>query len=271
MRGVACSTWLVVWLGVVASPGCVATSEVGAPEALGYVPLGPDAWMIERSFASLDAIEVVLGTDDVAADLPWFVGLHGYADRPHAPEDGPLYGHARPLRVLLPAAPLELPLGRAWSLVRVRDAAPTELAEDLRARAEELDLFIEVARDFYGTERWPVVMGFSQGGHLTLAYALAHPEHVVAAFALASYVPPELEARARPTELVIRSVHGSDDDRVPLAWSRGLAARLEHEGVSFVIEVAPGGHVVSPEARAAVFTWIDEVLASDGTTTPPPR
>lgn len=114
----------------------------------------------------------------------------------------------------------------------------------------------------------PLVTGFSQGGIMTFALAVTHPEALAAAFPISGLLPPSLYPSAalssepRPATLPpITAFHGASDLAVPTGGARasiaelrrvGYAAELrEYVGVEHEIPDEEMGEILERIGRAA--------------------
>lgn len=106
----------------------------------------------------------------------------------------------------------------------------------------------------------PLVTGFSQGGIMTFALAVTHPEALAAAFPISGLLPPSLYPSAalssgpRPAELPpVTAFHGASDLAVPTAGARGSVAELERAGYRAELrEYAGVAHDISPEEEREI-------------------
>ena len=106
----------------------------------------------------------------------------------------------------------------------------------------------------------PIVLGFSQGGALSFALALWHPEVISAAFPVGGWAPPSVLA-GKGTSVPIRAMHGEADERVPIGPTREAVAALKARGVQAELRGYPGvGHAVSPEMRLDLAQMVREAL-----------
>src|SRR6185295_18413116 len=83
----------------------------------------------------------------------------------------------------------------------------------------------------------PLVTGFSQGGIMTFALAITHPEAMAAAFPISGLLPPSLypsaalSSRPRPATLPpVVAYHGASDLAVPTGGARASIAELRRAG-----------------------------------------
>lgn len=260
--------WFAPWFALCLSALCL--SGCGAPalpaatraEAAGFErhPSAAPLWARWGRAGELRFLEVVVGTDEVELPLPLVIALHGFGDAPRVPER-PYLGRARPYRLVLPEGPVRLEAGRAWSPLRVRDGRPAELATDLDARAAQLATLLEVLVRARPTRGGPVLVGFSQGGHLALALATKRPELVTLALPMAAWLPPPLEPSGPPPSRVsIRGVHAREDERVSFEPTFALYERLSAHGWDARLEVVEGQHAPGPAIDAFIARELDRAL-----------
>jgi phospholipase/carboxylesterase len=198
------------------------------------------------------------GRDD--EPLPWIVAIHGLGDTPEA-FVGLLDGVPLRAHVLAPRA--LYPYGRGFDWFRQRVTGdPERLAEAVNDAAERLVKWIDVrAREEQNVGR-PVVLGFSQGGILTFALAVQHPEVFRAAAALGGQLPRPLWPSTKPNvALPLLALHGSDDRTVPVAPTRALTAHLDELGYQVVLLEFPGvAHRVPLEMQTRLVDFIAREL-----------
>jgi phospholipase/carboxylesterase len=246
--------------------GCGVTPTLAAStraRALGFESDGgATIWSRWGRVGELRFLESVVGTDEVERPLPMVVALHGFGDGPHVPE-GPYLGRARAYRFVMPEGPAVVDAGRAWSPLRVRDDRPAELAADLAARTEEILTLLEVLIVARPTRGRPILVGFSQGGHLALAIATRRPEVASVALPMAAWLPPGLEPTAPPPSPTrLRGIHAREDERVPFAPTEALYARLLALGWDARLEVVDGGHAPTAATDAFVARELDRALVA---------
>lgn len=222
----------------------------------------PDVRVREIEVGGLFALEVVLGDADFDDRLPTVWTIHGRGDTARVP-GGPFLGLSRPIRVIVPRGPLPLGEGFMWVPERVSDHRPDALAESLAARAEQLAAAMRERAGQVPHVGRPIVTGFSQGGHLSFAIALLHPDVVSFALPNGGWVPPSLEPSAPdPARFPpIRSVHGADDRVVPLAPTEALIHRLADAGLDASLRSFEGvGHAMSAPMDAAFHESLEQAL-----------
>ncbi len=191
------------------------------------------------------------------------VVLHGYEDPPGrrrvvGPDDPRWH-------LIEPRGPLELPSGPAW--FATDDDGPVEV--QLRASVRQVQAALGTA----GSPAPAVLGGFSQGGAVALASALApasEPEGAdepypvpAAVFCVNGWLPFAPSLSYDPSPLVTAGsralvVASAADEVVLVQQGRSAARWLERGGVEVSYVELPGGHAVGPDALEAVATWLDQ-------------
>ncbi|MFK7989103.1 MAG: alpha/beta hydrolase [Sandaracinaceae bacterium] len=214
--------------------------------------------------AGLFYIEAVFGRGaQFESTMPMAVLIHGRGDRARIP-GGPFWGLSSPIRVIVPQAPDPLGDGFEWLPVRVGSGLFDRLTTSLMARSSHVARFLREMQERVPTAGRPMVVGFSQGGLLTLALAVHHSDVVSAAFPLAAWLPPALVPQYRREDVVfprIRSVHGRADRIIPLRPTQEVFDSLE--GAGFEVELVPFDgveHTMSADMNAQLHSWLDEAL-----------
>ena len=116
----------------------------------------------------------------------------------------------------------------------------------------------------------PLVTGFSQGGIMTFALAVTHPEALAAAFPISGLLPPSLYPSAalssepRPATLPpVAAFHGASDLAVPTRGARASIAELQRAGYTAELREYPGvAHDTSDEEEGEIAERIGR--AADG-------
>ncbi len=116
----------------------------------------------------------------------------------------------------------------------------------------------------------PLVTGFSQGGILTFALAVTHPEALAAAFPISGLLPPSLYPSAalssgpRPATLPpVIAFHGASDLAVPTRGARDSIAELQRAGYTAELREYVGvEHDTSDEELGEILERIGR--AADG-------
>lgn len=210
-------------------------------------------------------MEVLFGEIDPNAKLPLIVAIHGLGDRARVPV-GAIEMLRTPVRVILPNGPTPHHTGFAWTLVRVKENRPEELARDLSVQANRLAEMIKELIRTRPTRGDPIVLGGSQGGMLTFTLALHHPEVVGHAMPLMGWLPPSLvpnklaEGVAYPP---IRSIHGAADPVIPLAPTQKMVQQLRELGLKVELVGFEGvGHYMTMPMEEMLHRWLVEALAT---------
>lgn len=210
--------------------------------------------------AGFSYIEVVLGDVDVDASLPMVLMLHGRGDRPRVP-GGPFQCVTMPMRIIMPQGPDPLGPGYTWLSLRVTEGQVEEISRQIVARADQLAAVVEDVSSRRPTLGRPIATGFSQGGLLSFALAVRHPGLVGAAFPLAGWLPPPLWPASAEGLPVIRSLHGTADEIIPLPPTREAVARLAGLGADIALQEFDGiGHTMSAAMNDQFERWLEEAL-----------
>jgi phospholipase/carboxylesterase len=162
---------------------------------------------------------------------------------------------------VLPDAPLAVagePQVRAW-YERGGKESPQAVAEALAA----LDAFIgEVTARFQPPRA--LLLGFSQGGAVSLRYGLPRPEFFAGIAVLSGSLKRLEDVRATLPATRTQAIfvaHGRHDSLVPYEWSRELVAFLEEAGYRPTYRSYSIDHEISPKEVADLRAWIGQVLA----------
>lgn len=204
----------------------------------------------------------VEGRDAAGAGSTVLVLLHGRgADRhdlrglyPALPDDTVLVTPEAPH----PGAPWGYGPGWAWYRYIAEDRV---VADTLRHSLEALERFLTDLPAHLGFEPSRVVLGgFSQGGTMSLAYALTRPGSVAGVVMLSGFlvdapeiVPVQGEALAG---VPVFWGHGTHDPAIPLTLGiRGRTALLDL-GVDVMAHDYPMGHQISPRELSDLADWL---------------
>ena len=204
--------------------------------------------------AGLDYLERTIGGGDPAVPMPMLIMIHGLGDRPRHDWFGGADAIDTPLRLIMPQAPT--PYGQdgfAWFPFRARGNDPDDLARGISAAADRLARAITVLKTQRPTRGAPIVAGFSQGGMLSYALALRHPELVSFSHPISGLLPEPLwpSKRADSAAPSIAAMHGDADDLVPIEDDRRLQAHLRKLGHDAQLREFPGvGHTITPAMEA---------------------
>lgn len=167
---------------------------------------------------------------------------HASLVTPQAPHPGPPWGYG---------------LGWAWYRYLGEDRADSL---SLEASLEELRAFLEALPGAIKFDPGPLVLGgFSQGGTMSLAFALTHPGAVDGVVNLsgflvnAEHLDVGLEALG---DTPLFWAHGTQDPAVPFSLAHRGRARLQAAGVRMETRDYAMGHWVSPEEKEDLAGWL---------------
>ena len=161
-----------------------------------------------------------------------------------------------------PFSGMEWGYGGGWAWYRYIEESRLEVAtmdESLRM----LEGFLGALPETLGlTPGRTVLGGFSQGGSMSIAYALAQPGEVVAALNFSGFIAEHIElpsGEAAASATPIFWAHGTRDPAVP--FSRAITGReaLSAAGVPFVALDYPIGHWIVPEAIHEAVAMVESI------------
>lgn len=224
-------------------------------EATGRSSISPSETLAP---ATLRVVRLTLGASDPSTPLPWVVAFHGLGDTPegfrHLFDDLSLRAH-----IYLAQAPIEYGTGYDWLGVRVL-GDPAKLALAVQERLPDIERLLSTLAEQPRNQGDAVVTGFSQGGILSYAVAVAGLPHVRATLPLAGWLPPSL-ANTEPA-LPVSAFHGENDAVVPFAATRLMIDAWRHQtknGDTLSFRSYAGvAHSVSPTMRR---DWADRLNA----------
>lgn len=194
--------------------------------------------------------------------LPLVIAIHGLGSRPEDFVDVYAQLGAR-ARLVVPYG-LE-PYHGGYTWFEVGSAAdPEKLALGSSRAASKLAAMIEELSRRYPTRGKAVVTGFSQGGMLSYALAVLHPELVRAAFPVGGILAKPLWPGAWPKDREmprIRAYHGTSDERIAIDGDRATIKHLKEIGLPAEMADYVGvGHTITPEMRRDLRRAIDDAL-----------
>jgi phospholipase/carboxylesterase len=158
--------------------------------------------------------------------------------------------------ILSPRAPVPTQSGFTWY-----QASPLSFSAGL----ESLARFIDGALRTYPIDPARLVLlGFSQGTVMSFAYALSSPRpaHPIAGVAALCGFIANLNAITIPPQngLPVVMLHGTQDERVPVAWARTARDRLREAGAAVTYEESETGHKVSASGMRTLAGWLSDRL-----------
>ncbi len=186
--------------------------------------------------------------------VPMIVALHPMGGDP-ANLLPLLRNYRRRARIILPYGHPSGGMYIWYDSVRADVAAPIVAPEADRLAATLAALV--TARPTVGK---PLVTGFSQGGIMTFALAVTHPDVLAAAFPISGMLPPSLyPSAAHSPELLppVTAFHGATDLAVPTEGARASIAELRRAGYTAELrEYAGIAHDISEEEMVEILERI---------------
>ena len=163
-------------------------------------------------------------------------------------------------RAPFPGAPWSYGPGYAWYRYLEEDRVATDtLAESLGL----LDDFLTELPRAIGVAPGRIVLGgFSQGGTVSLAYALSRPHGVAAALNFSGFLAASVdldETGSEPPRTPIFWGHGTGDPAIPLALAERGRNRLRRARARLVTRDYPIGHWIAAEEVADAVAMVAEL------------
>ena len=152
------------------------------------------------------------------------------------------------------------PQGWAWFPLGATPPSPLAVVSAVAGAREFVDeafesLPIDPART--------AILGFSQGGVIASALALAAPARWRALAALSTWIPGDLVRSLPPADrssLAVLVQHGTGDDMIDVARARESVATLRSLGIEPDAREYAMGHEVNARSLAELSAWLDERL-----------
>ena len=258
---------LVLSLGaaVLAGPACSREPPPPAPAVPVASPRASEPGSPTRGeIAGVRYLEHMTGGARPDERVPMIVALH-----PMGGDPGALLPLLRPYRR---RARLILPYGYPSGGMYIwYDAVGDDVSAPVVTReADRLAAAITALAAARPTVGKPLVTGFSQGGIMTFALAVTHPEVLAGAFPISGLLPPSLYPSAalssmpRPATLPpIAAFHGASDLAVPTRGAHASIAELRRAGYTAELrEYAGVEHDISDEEESEILERIGR--AADG-------
>jgi phospholipase/carboxylesterase len=139
--------------------------------------------------------------------------------------------------------------------------------ETLEESLGKLDLFLADLPKILGFEPGPLILGgFSQGGTVSLAYALSRPGSVAAVLNFSGFLVAAAqldETGGSPPSTPIFWGHGSGDPAIPFALAEKGRNRLRRARANLVARDYPIGHwIAAEEVEEAVSSLFPPTAAA---------
>jgi phospholipase/carboxylesterase len=207
--------------------------------------------------------------DDVRDGAPLIVLLHGRGSdkddlmglAPHMPSDAMVVAPRAPF----PGAPWGYGAGWAWYRFLGRDRPePDSFSTSL----ERLDVFLATLPDRLPVTPGPLTLGgFSQGGTLSLAYALTRPARVPSVLNFSGFLADH-PAVAVTAEAVAGTRifwgHGTRDPNIPFELALEGRARLEAAGAELESRDYEIGHWIDDQELRDAVSWMGAAARTSG-------
>ena len=212
-------------------------------------PAAPDPY--PDAAAGIHYLEIMTGGAGPEDEVPMIVAIHGLGDEPknfqHVLDAFP--GRAR---VILPRAIDDHEPGWSWFPIRARSADVEGLSRGIEEAADAIAPAVAELANSRPTVGKPIVTGFSQGGMLTFALAVRHPQQFSGAVAVGGWLPPPMWPESAPADFPeLVALHGDADKAVKIQPTRDAVAHLSKLGVPVELHEYPGvGHAIPPAMRA---------------------
>ena len=138
--------------------------------------------------------------------------------------------------------------GPGWAWYRYV-AEDRMVEETLDSSLEALDAFLDALPELVGVRRGRIVLGgVSQGGTMSMAYALTKPGRVAAAWNFSGFLAASLELDIDPGDAPpLYWGHGLHDPAIPFALAERGRGRLAEAGIAVSTGDYPIGHWIVPE------------------------
>ena len=132
-----------------------------------------------------------------------------------------------------------------------------------QATQHKLLTFIGQACDRFNIDMEQItLMGFDQGGILSLSLALSFPNKVQRVIAINSYIDKKLLSfnyqKNNFENLKICLLHGYSNEIVSLEWAEDTIEFFKKHHISYSYQTFSSGHVFSAEMFYAMKTWIEQ-------------
>ena len=156
-----------------------------------------------------------------------------------------------------PAAPWGYGPGRAW--YRFMGGNRPE-PESFSRSLEAIDELLQSLPDTIGREPGRIAVGgFSQGGTVSLGYALTHPQRELSVLNLSGFLADHPDVHATAESVGNARVfwgHGTADPAIPFELAVEGRRQLREAGADLEARDYAVGHSISPEEVGDVVAWL---------------
>lgn len=205
--------------------------------------------------------------ENVRDGAPLIVLLHGRGSdkhdlmglRAHLPQ------HAMVVAPRAPFSGVPWGYGPGWAWYRFLGRNRPE-PDSFEASQQNLGEFLDALPSSLPAEPGPLVLGgFSQGGTMSLAYALRNPGRVAGVLNFSGFLADHPSVRVTPETAGAAQIwwgHGTQDPNIPFALAiegrdilRGAGAELEARDYAI-------GHWIDPSELRDAVEWLERTVAS---------
>lgn len=169
--------------------------------------------------------------------------------------------------ILCPQGRVEVPLGpmMGYGWFPLTMGAPPDPSA-FAAGVDDAQQFVDAALRRYPVDpNKLILLGFSQGGVIAYAIALAAPERFAGLVALSSWLPDMLAQTLLPRScerLATLLHHGSRDELIPVARGHESVERLRQLHVPVTYREFDMGHEINGDSLADLSAWLEEKILS---------
>lgn len=151
--------------------------------------------------------------------------------------------------------------GQAWFPIQLVNDHIQAKAKELRQSLDLLAEFIPTAVKYYHANPTNVyILGYSQGGNMSLSFALTHPELIAGAVVLSGSLLEDIKPWMQPANTLQSNPlfigHGTRDDLVSADHMREVEGFLRSRNIAVTYQEYSIPHVVSREQRQDVAHWL---------------
>ena len=164
-----------------------------------------------------------------------------------------------------PAAPWGYGPGRAWyRYLGGTTPEPASFEESLNA----IERLLKEIPSTVGHEPGAITVGgFSQGGTVSLAFALTHPQQVLNVLNFSGFLADHPAVTASPATVRNARVfwgHGTGDPAIPFAFAVAGREALRDAGADLHARDYDMGHSISPDELTDAVAWLHEGMTIGG-------
>lgn len=174
------------------------------------------------------------------------------------------------ITLVLPRAPHHAArwgYGPGWAWYRYEGEDRPEEGT-FRASQEALDALVDGMTEVVGFQPEAVFIGgFSQGGTMSLGYAMRHPGSAAGVVNFSGFLPDHPDVQVTPATAPATPIfwgHGTADPAIPFQLASRGRERLRAAGATLETRDYPMGHGIIPEEVRDAVAWIDRVRGTGG-------